>query len=67
MSDEQIISIAEEVCEERLKKFMDGFENRLAASMQKALDIVTAQQEQRIAALEQDVARLLRHTGLKNE
>ena len=46
---------------------MDGFENRLAASMQKALDIVTAQQEQRIAALEQDVARLLRHTGLKNE
>lgn len=67
MSDEQIVSIAKEVCEEGLNKFMDGFESRLSASMQKALDIVTAQQEQRIDALEQDVARLLRHTGLKNE
>jgi hypothetical protein len=43
---------------------MQGFEQRLASSMQKALDIVTAQQEQRIQALEEDVARLLQHTGL---
>lgn len=43
---------------------MSGFEHRLASSMQKALDIVTAQQEQRIRALEEDLAKVIRHTGL---
>jgi len=43
---------------------MSGFEQRLASSMQKALDIVTAQQEQRIRALEEDLAKVIRHTGL---
>jgi hypothetical protein len=43
-----------------LNKFMQGFESRLAISMQKALDIVTAQQEERIRSLEEDVARLQR-------
>ncbi len=50
-----------------IEDFMTKFEGRLASSMQKALDIVTHQQEKRLAALEEDVARLLRHTGLKND
>jgi hypothetical protein len=49
---------------EAFAEAMQGFEQRLASSMQKALDIVTAQQEQRIRALEEDVARLQKHTGL---
>jgi len=43
---------------------MTGFEHRLASSMQKALDIVTAQQESRIKSLEEDLAKVMRHTGL---
>lgn len=44
--------------------YMRGFEQRLAISMTKALDIVTAEQNARLRRLEEDQARLLRHLGL---
>lgn len=43
---------------------MEGFEGRLATAMQKALDTVGGEYEARLRQIEEDLARLLKHTGL---
>ena len=50
--------------QEEIQDFMDGFEDRLATSMRKALDTVTHGLEVRLRAVEEDVARVERHSGL---
>lgn len=47
-----------------LQAFLDGFQERLAASMQRALDTVTSDMDQRLRVVEEDQARILRHLGL---
>jgi hypothetical protein len=60
---DEITDAVSSLLDEKLR-FLNGFEDRLARSMQKALDIVTSDYEHRIRQLEDDVAKLLHHTGL---
>lgn len=54
----------EVLIDKRIQQFLDGFEERLARSMQRALDTVLHSLESRIQQLEEDQARILRHLGL---
>lgn len=53
----------------RVKSLMDArfeaFEDRLAAQLTKAFDVVLADYERRLRAIEEDVAKLMRHTGME--
>lgn len=51
---------------EALDGYLAGFEDRLASSIQKALDMVVHEYAERIRALEEDQARILRHLGLES-
>lgn len=59
--------MADLTADERIDLFLDGFEDRLARAMQKALDVVTADADARLRSLEEDQARILRHLGLAGE
>jgi hypothetical protein len=48
-----------------MRKELNGFEERLATAMQKALDVVVSELDTRIHQLEEDQARILRHLGLR--
>lgn len=54
----------QEIVRAELKDFSDGLQSRLEVAFRKALDTVTTEFEDRLQALEEDQARLLRHTGL---
>lgn len=63
--DERVVrALAREEVEDRLGKYDDAFEQRLASAFQKALDIVAADYSTRIRRLEEDQARILRHLGI---
>lgn len=49
------------------KQWLAEFEVRLAKSMQKALDIVVEELGERLRAVEEDQARILRHLGLEGK
>jgi len=53
------------IAKEEIAAWADALEGRLATAMTKALDIVTATQNLRLKALEEDQARILRHLGLE--
>ena len=55
-----------EIVQAAISDYMQGFEQRLASSMQKALDTVTSSQDARLRALEEDLSKLLRRAGLDN-
>lgn len=59
--NEQIIKA---LVNERLQDFSAQLEKALALSMQKALDVVVADLDARLRALEEDQARILRHLGM---
>lgn len=46
---------------------LESFEDRLATAMTKAFDTVLNEYEGRIRSLEEDLARVFRHTGLSDE
>lgn len=56
----------EVVVVDALDGYLAGFEDRLASSIQKALDMVVHEYAERIRALEEDQARILRHLGLES-
>lgn len=59
-----ILDDVDEELDERFLKFVRGLEQRLADAMEKALDTVTHNYDERLRSLEEDQARILRHTGL---
>lgn len=61
MPDEAVVQA---LVKEEIARFLSGFEERLAASMQRALDTVVSDLDDRLRSLEEDQARILRHLGL---
>lgn len=51
--------------QEEVERFALGFEHRLTTAMTKALDTVVEEYNCRLVVLEEDLARLLRHSGLE--
>jgi len=62
---EEIMEQIEKLVEEVFTRLMTGFEERLASAMQKALDTVVSEQNARIRAIEEDLAKIQRHMGLE--
>lgn len=65
MINPEAIALVADMIEARVTGFAAGLEERLASGMTKALDIVTADFNDRLQALEEDQARILRHLGLE--
>lgn len=53
------------IVDQHLESFRERLEASLATSMQKALDTVVSEFDERLRGVEEDLARLLRHSGLK--
>ena len=53
------------LAQEEIEKFNHGFEQRLTTAITKALDTVVEEYKTRLQDLEEDMARVLRHTGLE--
>jgi len=54
----------QQIVRAELERFNDGFEQRLADAIRKALDTSYMDLSERVRALEEDMAKLQRHTGL---
>lgn len=58
------LTLVREIVQGELKKYDEGFEQRLARAIQKGFDRVLHDNDERLKAIEEDLAKLLRHTGL---
>ena len=51
------------VVREEVASYMEGFEDRLARGIQKGMDLVKHEMDERLRQIEEDLASILRHIG----
>lgn len=66
MTIDAMVAAAQAAVRAEVERFTAGLEDRLARAMQKALDVVVSEHDDRILKLEEDMAKLMRkETRLK--